>query len=87
MSVFCTNCCDHPMRSIEEEESDRFGQMASHFPELFTYGAGEQAGDMLAFLLEELDSRRYGLSSGKKALWWFAAQPELFQALRRTVRK
>ncbi len=87
LSIFCTNCCDHPMRSIEEEESDRFGQMASHFPELFTYGAGEQAGDMLAFLLEELDSRRYGLSSGKKALWWFAAQLELFAGFAKDSQK
>lgn len=77
LSILCTNCCDHPMRSIEEEELDRFGQTASHFPELFTYGTVEQAGNMLDSLLGELDRRRDGLTSGKKALWWFAARPEL----------
>lgn len=69
------------MRSIEEEERDRFGQLASHFPELFTYGTGEQIGDALDALLKELDRRRDGLASKEKAVWWFLVRPELVQGL------
>lgn len=79
--LFCTNCADHPMRSVEEEETDRFGQMASHFPELFTYSTCDEMGDALSSLLKELDRRRDGMSSANRPVWWFLARPELVQGL------
>ena len=75
--IYCTNFNDHPMRSIEEEENDRFGQLASNFPAIYKYNTGNQFVSSLQFLLNEMESRQNGSKSKNKAIWWFIARPEL----------
>lgn len=77
MDIYCTNFNDHPMRSAEEEEEDRFGQLTSNFPAIYTYSTGSQFGTTLHHLLDELDARQNDSSTSKKAIWWFLARPEL----------
>ena len=67
----------HPMRSVEEEEMDRFGQLASHFPGMYKYNTGAQFMPALQYMLDELELRQSGSHSSKTALWWLIARPEL----------
>lgn len=75
--IYCTNFNDHPMRSVEDEENDRFGQLTSNFPAIYKYSDGSRFVSILRCLLTELDERRAGTKSTNKAIWWFIARPEL----------
>ena len=75
--IYCTNFNDHPMRSAEEEENDRLGQLASNFPAIYKYNTGSQFVSSLQFLLNEMEARQNGSKPKTKAIWWFIARPEL----------
>ena len=75
--IYCTNFNDHSMRSIEEEENDRLGQLAVNFPAIYKYNTGNQFVSSLQFLLNEMEARQNGSKSKNKAIWWFIARPEL----------
>ena len=77
MEILCTNCCDHPLRSVEEEENDMFGQLTSNFPKLFHYRAAASFKESLELILAELDKRQNGTVSPKKPIWWLVSRPEL----------
>lgn len=78
MELLCTNFQDHPMRSAEDEENDRCGQLAAKFPALYKYNTGGKFPDTLQYLLDELDERRDGRRTSNTELWWFLAAPEQF---------
>lgn len=75
--IYCTNFNDHPMRSVEEEENDRLGQLASNFPAIYKYNTGSRFVSSLQFLLNEMEARQNGSKPKTKAIWWFIARPEL----------
>ena len=77
LEIYCTNFNDHQMRSAEDEENDRFGQLTSNFPELYKYNRGDRFISSLQYLLDELEERQNGSRSSDKAIWWFIARPEL----------
>lgn len=77
MEILCTNCSDHPLRSVEDEENDRFGQLTGNFPGLFHYRAADGFKDSLDQMLSELDKRQNGAASCQKPIWWLVARPEL----------
>ncbi len=81
LDIVCTNCCDEPMRSIDDEEKDYFGHLTSGFPALFKYSTGENFKEVLRVLLDELDARRSNSSSNRKAIWWFVVRPEMMNGL------
>ncbi len=81
LEMICTNCNDQPMRSVEEEETDLIGQMTSNYQAFFKYSTGENLKNVLRFLLQELDERRGGTKSAKKAIWWFLVRPEVEQTV------
>ena len=75
--IYCTNFNDHPMRSVEEEENDRLGQLTSNFPTIYKYNTGNKFVSSLQFLLHEVEARQNGSKPKNKAIWWFIARPEL----------
>lgn len=77
IEIFCTNFNDHPMRSVDDEENDRFGQLTSNFPSIFRYNTGSQFISSLRYLLNELEARQNGSKAKDKEIWWFIARPEL----------
>lgn len=77
LDIMCTNCSDHPMRDIEEEEKDLIGQLASTQADLFKYSTGEKYREVLKWLLGELDNRRNKTKPCDRALWWFLVRPEI----------
>lgn len=77
VEIYCTNFNDHPMRSVEEEENDRLGQLTSNFPAIYKYNTGSQFVSSLQFLLNEMEARQSGSKPKNKAIWWFIARPEL----------
>jgi hypothetical protein len=80
LDIYCTNFNDHPMRSVEEEEKDRFGQLTSNFSALYKYNTGSQFMASLQYLLNELGARQEGSKPKDKAIWWFVVRPELMNA-------
>lgn len=77
VEIYCTNFNDHPMRSVEEEENDRLGQLTSNFPAIYKYNTGSQFVSSLQFLLNEMEARQNGSKPKNKAIWWFIVRPEL----------
>lgn len=77
VGIYCTNFNDHPMRSVEEEENDRFGQLTSNFPAIYKYNTGNQFASSLQFMLNEMEARQNGSKPKNKAIWWFIVRPEL----------
>ena len=80
IDIYCTNFNDYPLRSEEDEENDRFGQLTSNLPAIYKYSTGEQFTASLRYLLNELDARKDGSKPCNKAIWWFIARPELLSA-------
>lgn len=78
--IICSNCSDNQFRTIEEEEKDYIGQLASRYPKLFSYYKADQIRQSLNFILKELDDRRNGKDC-KKAVWWILLMPELISNL------
>lgn len=74
--IICSNCADNQLRTIDEEEKDYIGQLASNYPKLFSYYKADQLRQSLNLLLKELDDRRNGKSC-KRAIWWILLMPEL----------
>ena len=79
VAICCTHFNDHPMRSDEEEEIDRLGQLTSNFPAFYKYNTGNQFGASLQFLLNEMEARRNGSKPKNKSIWWFVVRPELME--------
>lgn len=77
MDIVCTNCSDHSMRDIEEEEKDLAGQLTSMNPELFQYSTGEEYREILNRMLDELEERKNKTKPCSKALWWLLIRPEI----------
>ena len=77
VEIYCTNFNDHPMRSVDEEENDRLGQLTSNFPAIYKYNTGSQFVSSLQYLLNEMEARQNGSKPKNKAIWWFIARPEL----------
>lgn len=77
VEIYCTNFNDHPMRSVDEEENDRLGQLTSNFPAIYKYNTGSQFVSSLQYLLNEMEVRQNGSKPKNKAIWWFIARPEL----------
>lgn len=77
VEIYCTNFNDYPMRSVEEEENDRLGQLTSNFPAIYKYNTGSHFVSSLQFLLNEMESRQNGSKPKNKAIWWFIVRPEL----------
>lgn len=80
LDIYCTNFNDHPMRSVDDEENDRFGQLTSNFPTIYKYNSGSHFVSALQFLLNELEARQNGSKPTNKAIWWFVARPELINS-------
>ena len=80
VEIYCTNFNDHPMRSVEEEENDRLGQLTSNFPAIYKYNTGSKFVSSLQYLLNEMEARQNGSKPKNKAIWWFIARPELMSA-------
>ena len=78
--IVCTNCTDNIMRSPGDAQMDRFGQLASSFPQLVTYTKGDGFAPILNKFMTLMDRRRQD-PSNRKPVWWFIARPELLQDL------
>ncbi|MCR5735811.1 MAG: hypothetical protein K6G22_14490, partial [Lachnospiraceae bacterium] len=77
MDIICTNVADMPTRSIDDEEKDLTGQLASSYEKLFTYGRAGDCLSTLSSLLDELDRRRDDTSLCSKPVWWILIKPEM----------
>ena len=75
--IVCTNCCDQPMRDVEDDEKDLIGQLASTQKELFTYGTGDSVRDTLNKLLDQVERRKNNKTLCKNGIWWFFIRPEV----------
>lgn len=80
IDILCTNFNDHSMRSAEEEENDRFGQLTSNLP-LYRYTTGAKFPALLQALLDELEARQSKSKPCGRAIWWFVARPELMAGM------
>jgi predicted nucleic acid-binding Zn-ribbon protein len=77
IDILCTNCCDHPMRDIEEEEKDLIGQLASTQDKYFKYSNGEKTRETMNALLDQLSKRKTNKGLCSTAIWWFVVRPEM----------
>ena len=77
IDIYCTNFNDYPLRSEEDEENDRYGQLTSNLPSIYKYNTGQQFNASLQYLFNELEARENGSKSCNRAIWWFIARPEL----------
>ena len=77
IDIYCTNFNDYPLRSEDDEENDRFGQLTSNLPSIYKYNTGQQFNASLQYLLNELEARENGSKPRNRAIWWFIARPEL----------
>ena len=77
LDIWCSNCSDNPLRDIDEEEKDLFGQLTSTHENLFVYNKGDNFSQVLGKLLDELEDRKSGIKDSAKAIWWLLVRPEM----------
>lgn len=77
IEILCTNCCDQPMRDVEEEEKDLIGQMTSSQDKFFGYRTGDKIRETMDALLDQLNKRKDNKGLCNTAIWWLVVRPEM----------
>lgn len=75
-AIYCTNCVDKQLRSMEEAKDDRFGQLSESIPALCGFSERDEFRNTMNMLLDELERRQSGAAQPGEEIWWFVAEPE-----------